>query len=107
MLKSLLLVIAVLASAFFLHGDDESVRIMLEAQNQHARLALESRKLELEEKRLYLSTLQGSRITEEKARALSVWILRNLKDYPQGKKAKHSEEDARLITQALAALLQP
>ena len=107
MLKSLLLVIGVLASAVYLNGGDEAVRIMAEARNQSALRELEYRKLELEEKKLYLSTLRGSRITEEKARELSAWILRNLKDYPQGKKAKHTEEDTKIIIEAIAALQKP
>ena len=107
MLKSLLLVIGVLTSAFFLHGQNENTRIIAEITNQNAWRALESRKIDLEEKKLYLSTLQGSRITEEKARELSAWVLRNLKDYPQGKKAKHREEDIRVLIQAIAAALKP
>lgn len=108
MFKSLLLVIGVFISAIYLNGQNDNVRIITEAQNQTALLQLEHRKLELEEKKLYLSTLQGSRITEEKAReVVSVWILRNLKGYPQGKKATHAEEDVRVIIEAIASLQKP
>ena len=104
MFKSLLLVIGLLSSAAYLNGGEKEVRIIAEAQQQAALRQLEYRKLELEEKRLYLSTLQGSRITEEKAREVSAWILRNLRDYPQGKRAKHAEEDMKLIIEAIASL---
>jgi hypothetical protein len=107
MFKSLFLVIGVFASAVYLNGQNDNVRIIAEARNQSALRELEYRKLELEEKKLYLSTLQGSRITEEKARELSAWILRNLKDYPQGKKAKHAEEDIKIIIEAIASLQKP
>jgi hypothetical protein len=75
-----------------------------EASKNRQNYDIALRKIALEEKRLYLASLQGSRITEEKTRELSEWILRNLKDYPQGKKAKHADEDTRLLIEALASL---
>ncbi len=67
-------------------------------------LDLEERKIALEEKRLYLSTLEHSQLTEEKAHEISVWLLKNLKDYPKGNKAKHIEDDLKLLTETLATL---
>ena len=102
----LLLALAALTPLILLEAQNNNVRGISDAITQSQNHALEVRKVELEERRLYLSTLQGSRITEEKARVLSLWILQNLKDYPQGKKAKHSEEDITLITETIASILK-
>ena len=69
-----------------------------------AQLALEERKLELEEKRIYLAALERTTLSEEKAREVSKWILQHLRGYPQGRKAKNIEEDTRLIAETLFSL---
>jgi hypothetical protein len=83
------------------------VHVITDAINARRALDLEQRKIELEERGLYLSTLEHSQITEEKTHEISLWILRNLKDYPQGKKAKHADEDVKLLVETIATLRKP
>jgi hypothetical protein len=66
---------------------------------------LEYRKLELEEKRIYLQTLENAKISEEKAREISKFVLARLRGYVQGKRAKqYEEEDTRLLVEVLSSL---
>ncbi len=83
---------------------NESQRDRWDAEARSRQLDIEERKVALEERRLYLATLERSQISEEKARSISVWVLQNLKDYPQGKKAKHLEEDIKLLIETISTL---
>ncbi|HKD04568.1 MAG TPA: hypothetical protein VKB79_01585 [Bryobacteraceae bacterium] len=110
-MRKFFIVLLAIFPLVLLRGDNENVRVILDSIQQHnanelqnSAYQIELRKLQLEEKRLYLSSLQGSRITEAKAREASEWILRNLKDYPQGKKAKHTDEDLTLLVETIMAL---
>jgi hypothetical protein len=98
------LLVAIVTPIICLRGQNQSTRQIQEGIKNHQNYEIEMRKIELEERRLYLVSLQGSRITEAKAREVSEWILRNLKDYPRGKKAKHADEDLRFLIEAIAAL---
>ena len=93
----------ILSPLIVLHGQNQSVDIQRGVE-QRRNYDLEVRKIELEERRLYLSLIQSSRISEAKAREVGEWILKNLKDYPQGKKAKNFEEDVRLLVETIASL---
>jgi hypothetical protein len=64
----------------------------------------EMRKIDLEERRLYLATITGSKISEETARSLAAQLLQTLKDYPKGKKAPHFAEDTKLVIEMIASL---
>ena len=98
----------VLTPLLILHGqDDRYGRVLQDAVDRAHKNRLETRKIELEERRLYLSTLQGSRLNEAKAQEVAEWILKNLRDYPQGKRAKNFEQDARLLVEVLATLQNP
>ena len=90
-----------------LQVDTEGIKSINDAYNDGAKLGIEMRRLRMEERRLYLSSIHDSQLTEERALAISNWILRNLKDYPQGKKAKHMQEDSELLAEVMLNIKTP
>lgn len=101
-IAALLIVVA----ATCLHGFiPESKPGHIHCRNEsHQRLVLEERRVELEERKVYIAALNGSPITEDKAREISLMILKTLKDYPQGKKAKHPDKDVRFLVETIASI---
>ncbi len=104
MTKVLCVIFGVLFLMTLLQGDPQQQHTAVDSIIAKKKLDLEERKLQLEERRLYLTTLEHSEITTEKAREMSDWILKNLKDYPQGKKARHREEDLQLLTETFSSV---
>ena len=85
-------------------GSDVRAQSVSDAYLQGVKLQIELRKVQVEEHRLYLETLQRSKITEEKAREVSASILNGLKDYPPGNKAKHRAEDVDFLTETISTI---
>jgi len=108
MSKSIAPAVCVLAVLAILHGDEPCAKTPWELASENIYrsqiVQLESQKLALEERKVYLASLRGSRITEEKAREISLSILKNLKDYPRGKKAKHMDEDVAFLVETIASI---
>jgi hypothetical protein len=102
--KPLFYILGIFVVVAFLRGSPQDPCGFVGASNAKRSLDLEQRKIELEEREVYLTALQGSEMTEEKAREVSLRILQSLKDYPQGKKAKHSAEDVQMLIETLSTL---
>lgn len=101
-------VLFIVIAATGLHGSPQNQNqnpcTFIAANESHQRLVLEERRVELEERKVYIAALEGSPITEDKARDISLMILKTLKDYPQGKKAKHADEDVKFLVETIAAI---
>jgi hypothetical protein len=100
---TLLALFCVLFLAVVTAGTQESQQVFNNIYAQQ-KLALERQKLQIEQQRLYLAALAGSPVTEDRAREIGAWILKNLKDYPQGPTAKHRADDLKTLTEIVATV---
>lgn len=105
--KSIFVVVCALVGFATLLADEQSTKVFIDGNNNARAFQLEERKIALEERKVYLASLQGSKMTEEKATAMSLSILKHLKDYPQGKKARHMDEDVTFLVETLASIQKP
>ena len=103
-LRGGLFVVSLLAIVCLTAGEVKPQNSIPDALLAGEKLALEGRKIELEEQRLYLDSIRGSKLTEQKAREISESILQRLKGYPQGKKAIYRDQDVRFLVTALTSI---
>ena len=79
---------------------------------RNQQIQLEQRRLDLQEKQMYLALISQGPMREDKARELGNWILDHLDDYPRRGKARHRDADlmtvvSAIVTASKAGLAQP